>query len=220
EIFNKITFADHGAMLDPPTVDITGRVLWLLGLLGYEREHPQVKKALAFIKTNQEADGCWYGRWGVNYIYGTFLVLTGLRSMGEAMDQSYIRKAVDWLKAHQNADGGWGETCDTYEDPRLRGKGTSTASQTAWAILGLLAAGDYSSDQAHRGIEYLIARQNDLGTWWENEFTGTGFPIHFFIKYHMYQHYFPLMALARYRAAVRDGIVEPRKERKTWNAGR
>lgn len=213
QIFNQIPFADHAAMLDSPTVDVTGRILWLLGLLGYSREHPRVKKAIEFVKANQEADGSWYGRWGVNYIYGTFLALVGLQSMGEDMERDFIQKAAGWLNAHQNEDGGWGETCDSYENPALRGKGVSTASQTAWAIVGLLAAGQARSDSVCRGIEFLIERQNESGTWWENEFTGTGFPVHFFIKYHMYQHFFPLMALARYRAAVRDGMVEPRKER-------
>ena len=212
EILNKIPFADHGAMLDPPTVDVTGRILWLLGILGYKKDHPQVRRAIAFVKRNQEADGSWYGRWGVNYIYGTFLALTGLRSIGEAMDRDFVRKAVDWLEAHQNEDGGWGETCDSYEDPGLRGTGASTASQTAWAILGLLAAGQAEGEPVRRGVEYLIAQQNEAGTWWEDQFTGTGFPVHFFIKYHMYQHYFPLMALARYRTAIRDGSVEPRKK--------
>ncbi|MFQ5671685.1 MAG: squalene--hopene cyclase [Nitrospinales bacterium] len=212
ELLNKIPFADHGAMLDPPTADVTGRILWLLGILGYKKEHPQVRRAIAFVKRNQEADGSWYGRWGVNYVYGTFLALTGLRSIGEAMDQAFVRKAVDWLEAHQNEDGGWGETCDTYEDPSLRGAGASTASQTAWAVMGLLTAGQANGEPARRGVEYLIARQNEAGTWWEDQFTGTGFPVHFFIKYHMYQHYFPLMALARYRAAIRDGAVEPRKK--------
>ena len=217
EIFNKIPFADHGAMLDSPTVDVTGRILWLLGVLGYTREHSQVKRAIAFVKRNQEAVGCWYGRWGVNYIYGTFLVLVGLRSIGEEMNQSFVRRAVDWLNGHQNKDGGWGETCDTYENPKLRGKGASTYSQTAWAILGLLAAGETKTGNLSRGIQYLILGQNKSGTWFEKEFTGTGFPIHFFIKYHMYQHYFPLMALARYRVAIMESIIEPRKERTTWN---
>jgi len=204
EILNEVPFADHKALLDPPTADVTSRVLWLLGKLGFKREHPRVAHALEFVKSRQEADGCWWGRWGVNYIYGTFLVLNGLRSIGEDMNQPMVRKAVRWLIDHQNEDGGWGETCQTYADPSLRGRGTSTASQTAWALLGLLAAGEVENEAVAKGVQHLLGRQNDAGTWYEDEFTGTGFPIHFFIKYHMYQHFFPLMALSRYRNDLPD----------------
>jgi squalene-hopene/tetraprenyl-beta-curcumene cyclase len=130
------------------------------------------------------------------------------------MNQGFVRKAADWLKSRQNPDGGWGETCETYEKPELRGRGNSAASQTAWGVMALLACGEANGDAVRRGIDHLIGRQLETGGWWEPEFTGTGFPVHFFIKYHMYQHYFPLMALARYRSAVRDGIDEPRKARK------
>lgn len=204
EILNEVPFADHKALLDPPTADVTSRVLWLLGKLGFKREHPRVAHALEFVKSRQEVDGCWWGRWGVNYIYGTFLVLNGLRSIGEDMNQPMVRRAVRWLIDHQNEDGGWGETCQTYADPSLRGRGTSTASQTAWALLGLLAAGEVENEAAAKGVQHLLGRQNDAGTWYEDEFTGTGFPIHFFIKYHMYQHFFPLMALSRYRNDLPD----------------
>ena len=204
EILNEIPFADHKALLDPPTVDVTGRVLWLLGRLGFKQNHPQVKKALEFIKSEQEIDGCWFGRWGVNYIYGTFLVLNGIRAIGENMNQPLVRKAVRWLASHQNEDGGWGETCQSYAEPSLRGRGTSTASQTAWAVLGLLAANEEKSPEMEKGIHFLLKIQNRDGSWWEEEFTGTGFPQHFYIKYHMYEYFFPLMALSRYRNAVRQ----------------
>ncbi len=208
EVLNEVPFADHKALLDPPTADVTGRILWCLGRLGFKREHPRVKRALEFVKSLQEPDGCWWGRWGVNYIYGTFLVLNGLNSMGEDMGLPAMQKAVTWLGEHQNPDGGWGETCESYAKPELRGQGTSTASQTAWALLGLLAAGAASHPAAKKGVEFLLQRQNEKGTWWEDEFTGTGFPQHFFIKYHMYQDFFPLMALSRYRNAMRKGFEE------------
>ena len=199
ELFNQIPFADHGAMLDPPTVDVTGRVLWMLGRINHNPNDPMVQRAIRFIKSEQEDDGCWFGRWGVNYIYGTWLVLTGLRSIGEDPSQAYIRKAAEWLKEHQNEDGGWGETCRTYEEPHLRGKGKSTKSQTAWALMGLMEADATESPAVKRGIDYLIQQQKADGSWYEDQFTGTGFPIHFYIKYHMYLIFFPLMALARYR---------------------
>jgi squalene-hopene/tetraprenyl-beta-curcumene cyclase len=197
-LFNEIPFADHGAMLDPPTVDIAGRVLWLMGILRFEREHPSTQRALEFVRSEQEPEGCWFGRWGVNYIYGTWLVLTGLRSMGEDMNSASIRRAVRWLVGRQNPDGGWGESCLSYTDREWRGKGESTASQTAWAVMALLSAGETDHSAVHRGINFLIQRQNADGSWSEAQFTGTGFPGHFYINYHMYRQYFPLMALSRY----------------------
>jgi len=202
EVFNEVPFADHKALLDPPTIDVSSRILWMLSTWGFKREHPQVARALKFVKDNQELDGCWFGRWGVNYIYGTFLALNGLLAMGEDMNQPFNQKAIRWLETHQNEDGGWGETCQSYEEPSLRGRGNSTASQTAWALLGLIAGGEAKGDVAKLGVEFLLRNQNELGTWWEDESTGTGFPIHFFIKYHMYQHFFPLMALGRYQQAI------------------
>ena len=203
EILNEVPFADHKALLDPATVDVTSRILWMLAKWGFKKEHIQVQRAIEFVKQRQEVDGCWFGRWGVNYIYGTFLALNGLRALGENMKASCFRKAVRWLVDHQNEDGGWGETCQSYTEPSLRGRGKSTASQTAWALLGLIAADEAQSLAAERGVRYLIETQKNsgefLGSWWEDEFTGTGFPIHFFIKYHMYQHFFPLMALSHYR---------------------
>jgi squalene-hopene/tetraprenyl-beta-curcumene cyclase len=206
EVLNEVPFADHKALLDPATVDVTSRILWMLAKWGFNKQHPQVKRAIEFIKERQEIDGCWFGRWGVNYIYGTFLALNGLRAIGEDMKDRFSRKAVRWLESHQNEDGGWGETCQSYTEPSLRGRGKSTASQTAWALLGLIAADEAQSSVVERGVNYLIETQKNSGefsgSWWEDEFTGTGFPIHFFIKYHMYQHFFPLMALSRYRKAL------------------
>ena len=204
DLFNLVPFADHGAMLDPATADVSGRVLWLLGRLGFKKNHPQVKRVIAFIREKQESDGSWWGRWGVNYIYGTWLALTGLCSIGEDMNQPYVSRAIKWYNDHQNEDGGWGETCESYENPSLAGTGNSTASQTAWAVMGMIAGGEAESSAVKHGIEFLLNRQEDCGSWYEDEFTGTGFPAHFFIKYHMYQHFFPLMALSHYRLALRS----------------
>ena len=206
EVLNEVPFADHKALLDPATVDVTSRILWMMAKWGFNKQHPQVKRAIEFVKKRQEIDGCWFGRWGVNYIYGTFLALNGLRAIGEDMKDRFSRQAVRWLESHQNEDGGWGETCQSYTEPSLRGRCKSTASQTAWALLGLIAADEAQSSVVERGVAYLIDTQKKSGefsgSWWEDEFTGTGFPIHFFIKYHMYQHFFPLMALSRYRRAL------------------
>ncbi len=204
-ILNKIPFADMESLLDPPSCDVTGRVLWLLGTLGYRKDYAPIRDALSFLKKNQEPDGAWYGRWGVNYIYGTFLVLNGLKAIGEDMNQGYIQKAVNWLKIHQNHDGGWGESCKSYEDDNYRGIGDSAASQTAWALLGLLAADESTNSFVQKGIQFLIDTQNDDGNWDENEYTGTGFPKHFYIRYHMYRTYFPLLALAEYHDQIKNG---------------
>ena len=199
-LLNKIPFADLESMLDPSTADLTGRALELLGIVGFPVTHRIVGRAIRFVKQHQEEDGSWYGRWGVNYLYGTCHVLCGLRAVEEDMQQPYVRRAVHWLLTHQNADGGWGESCRSYEDPvAYGGVGVSTASQTAWALMGLLAAGEGTHEATRRGVDFLLRTQTAAGTWYEAEFTGTGFPKHFFIKYHMYQHYFPLMALSRYR---------------------
>lgn len=203
-ILNKIPFADLDSLIDPSSSDITGRVLSVLGTLGYRTDFPPVKDALSFLKKHQASDGSWYGRWGVNYIYGTYLVLNGLKAIGEDMNQGYIQKAVNWLKIHQNSDGGWGESCKSYETNDYRGIGVSTASQTAWALLGLLAADEVTSSFVQKGIQYLIDYQNLDGTWDENEYTGTGFPRHFYIKYHMYRNYFPLIALSEYYNHIQD----------------
>jgi squalene-hopene/tetraprenyl-beta-curcumene cyclase len=212
EVLTRVPFADHNAMLDPSCPDITARALEALGHHGYGCDHPQVKRALAFLERTQEAAGCWPGRWGVNYVYGTWQVLTGLGSIGYDTSRPTVRRAVAWLKAVQQAGGGWGESCRSYDDPSLAGVGTPTASQTAWALLGLLAAGEAPSDAVAAGIDYLMATQNEDGGWREEQFTGTGFPKVFYLKYHMYSLYFPLMALARYARAVGAEARGPRVE--------
>ncbi|MDD2308290.1 MAG: squalene--hopene cyclase [Desulfuromonadaceae bacterium] len=198
-LLNKIPFADLEALIDPPTADLTGRMLELMGTFGLAPNHPAVVRALDFLKAEQEPEGPWWGRWGVNYIYGTWSVLGGLGAIGEDMTQPYIRKAVDWLKSRQNPDGGWGEVCESYEDRSLMGCGPSTPSQTGWTLLSLFTAGEVHSKAASRGVEYLINAQKPDGTWDEDAFTGTGFPKFFMIKYHIYRNCFPLTALGRYR---------------------
>ncbi len=212
ELLTRVPFADHNAMLDPSCPDITARVLEALGHHGYGCDHPQVKRALAFLERTQEPAGGWPGRWGVNYLYGTWQVLTGLGSIGYDTSRPMVRRAVAWLKAVQQAGGGWGESCRSYDDPAFAGVGTPTASQSAWALLGLLAAGEAESDAVAAGIDYLLATQGDDGGWQEEQFTGTGFPKVFYLKYHMYSLYFPLMALARYARAVSAAARGPRVE--------
>src|SRR5438477_457845 len=198
-VLEKVPFADHNAMLDPECADITARILELLGYENFSQEHPQVVKALDFIRERQEPDGSWYGRWGVNYIYGTWQVLRGLRAMNLDMEQPWLLRARNWLESVQHADGGWGERCNTYDDPVFKGQGPSTASQTAWAVMGLCAFDDPNRESIERGIEYLIRTQNPDGSWTENETTGTGFPKVFYLKYDMYRNSWPLLAMATYR---------------------
>lgn len=196
---NDIPFADHGALVDPGTADLTARCIELLAMVGHGKESPAVERALDFLRVDQEDNGSWYGRWGVNYIYGTWSVLAALGAIGEDMAKPYVRKAVHWLEEHQNADGGWGESCNTYDDKDLGGCGVSTASQTAWAMLGLMAADESSSVNVRRGADYLIRTQNANGEWDEEEYTGTGFPKVFYLRYHGYSRYFPVWALSTYR---------------------
>jgi squalene-hopene/tetraprenyl-beta-curcumene cyclase len=197
-VFQYVPFADHNAMLDPATVDITGRILEMLAAYGYDTNHPAVKRAIRFIREEQEADGSWFGRWGVNYVYGTALVLRGLEAIGMDSHEPCIQQAAEWLRMVQNADGGWGETCGSYDDPSTRGVGPSTPSQTAWAIMGLLAVGDTRSDSVARGIAYLLRTQKENCTWDEPYCTGTGFPRVFYLQYHLYREYFPMIALTTY----------------------
>jgi squalene-hopene/tetraprenyl-beta-curcumene cyclase len=178
-------------------------MLETFGELDWKITEPPVQRAIALVKSRQEPDGPWYGRWGVNYIYGTWQVLVGLAAVGEDMRAPYVRKAVEWLLKHQQPDGGWGESCASYDGPSLRGAGPSTASQTAWGLLALIAAGEVNHPAVRRGVDYLLARQNADGTWTENEYTGTGFPRVFYLKYHYYRIYFPLMALSAYRSRRR-----------------
>lgn len=198
-ILDKVPFADHNAMLDPECADITARILELLGYENYSTSNPQVEEALDFIRDRQEEDGSWYGRWGVNYIYGTWQVLRGLHALRIDMNQPSSLKARDWLESIQQKDGGWGEGCNTYEDPVFKGAGPATASQTAWAVMGLCTFGDSHRPSLIRGIQYLIDHQNSDGTWTELETTGTGFPKVFYLKYDIYRNTWPLMALAHYR---------------------
>jgi squalene-hopene/tetraprenyl-beta-curcumene cyclase len=197
-LLNKIPFGDLEAMIDPSTADLTGRVLELLGTLRFKRTDPRVKRAIAFIKKTQEENGSWWGRWGVNYLYGTSTVLAGLRAIGEDMSSPYIRKTVAWLKSSQNLDGGWGESCASYGACLPQGCVTSTSSQTAWAIMSLISAGEVGSHEVLKGVAYLLRHQKQDGTWDEEAFTGTGFPKHFFIRYHNYRNCFPLIALGKY----------------------
>ncbi|HAM73405.1 MAG TPA: squalene--hopene cyclase [Verrucomicrobiales bacterium] len=198
-ILEKVPFADHNAMLDPECADITARILELLGYEGYPVDHPQVRKALDYVRSQQEPDGSWYGRWGVNYIYGTWQVLRGLAAMRLNMNKPWLLKARDWLESVQRPDGGWGERCNTYDDPVHKGQGPSTASQTAWAVMGLLAFGDPHRESIQRGIGYLLRAQNQEGSWSEAETTGTGFPRVFYLKYDMYRNTWPLLALATFK---------------------
>jgi squalene-hopene/tetraprenyl-beta-curcumene cyclase len=201
-ILEKVPFADHNAMLDPECPDITARILEVLGKEGWPLDHPQVIKAMDYLKRTQEADGSWYGRWGVNYIYGTWQVLRGVAAMGVDMNEPWLQKARQWLISVQRPDGGWGERCNTYDDPVYKGAGPSTASQTAWAVMGLLAFGTPDDPALRTGIDYLIQTQNPDGTWTEHETTGTGFPKVFYLKYDLYRISWPLLALGEYRKLV------------------
>ncbi len=191
-------FADHNAILDPTCSDLTARTLELLGYIGFDPKTPSVREAMRYLIDTQDEDGSWYGRWGVNYIYGTWQVLRGLRAIGQDMTQAWILRGRDWLESCQNSDGGWGETCGTYENPSTKGIGESTASQTSWAIMGICACGDLDRPSIHRGLRYLLNSQKHDGSWDEEQITGTGFPRVFYLKYDMYRQNFPLLALATY----------------------
>ncbi|WP_088508029.1 squalene--hopene cyclase [Burkholderia ubonensis] len=198
---NAIPFADHGALLDPPTEDVSGRVLLCFGVTKRPADRAAAARAIEYVKRTQQPDGSWWGRWGTNYLYGTWSVLAGLALSGEDKSQPYIARALDWLRAHQHADGGWGETNDSYADPQLRATnyGESTSNCTAWALLAQMAFGDWQSDSVRRGIAYLLSVQQDDGFWWHRSHNAPGFPRIFYLKYHGYTAYFPLWALARYR---------------------
>jgi squalene-hopene/tetraprenyl-beta-curcumene cyclase len=198
EILCHVPFADHNAMIDPSTSDLTARGLETLAALGHDREFPAARRAIDFLLAEQETDGSWYGRWGCNYLYGTWLALWGLKSIGHDTRGVAFRRAARWLKECQSADGGWGELPLSYEDPSHKGRGPSTASQTAWAVMGLLAADEGDSEAVRRGVEYLTTNQEEDGSWEEEFWTGTGFPSVFYLRYHLYRIYFPLLALATY----------------------
>ncbi|PWC52640.1 squalene--hopene cyclase [Azospirillum sp. TSO22-1] len=200
---NHIPFADHGALLDPPTADVTARCLGFLAQIGLERDHPAVAGAVGFLLREQEADGSWYGRWGTNYVYGTWSVLCALNAVGEDAESPAVRRAVGFLESRQRPDGGWGEDCATYWHDRKAEVKASTPSQTAWAVLGLMAAGAVDSDAVRRGIDHLERAPRAGARWAEDLYTGVGFPRVFYLRYHGYAAYFPLWALARYRTLQR-----------------
>ena len=204
EFLCRVPFADHNAMIDPSTPDLTGRTLEALALWGDKVGKPHVDRAVEYLRKTQEPDGSWYGRWGVNYIYGTWQALVGLAAVGMPTKDPVIQAGANWLLAHQQSCGGWGESADSYTWPELRGRGPVTASQTAWAILGLLSAGLVDHPATHRGIRWLIENQQSDGSWHETEFTGTGFPRVFYLRYHYYPIYFPLLALAEYQRRTKQ----------------
>jgi squalene-hopene/tetraprenyl-beta-curcumene cyclase len=221
EILTHVPFADHNALLDPSTADVTGRAVFALRRLGMAAEAPELARAAAFLRRQQEADGSWYGRWGCNYIYGTWLVLSALASCGDISREPWCRRAADWILSRQNPDGGWGESPRSYDDPAQKGIGPSTASQTAWALMGLFAAGvttpaTPATPAIDRGVEYLLSSRRGDGSWRDEPWTATGFPRVFYLQYHLYAVYFPLMALSGYRAlgsrAPRADNRQPRDE--------
>jgi squalene-hopene/tetraprenyl-beta-curcumene cyclase len=203
DFLNSIPFADHGALLDPPTVDVTARCISFLCQIGHARSHPTVRRGIEFLRAEQEEDGSWFGRWGTNYVYGTWSALCALNAAGEDMGAPWIRRAVDWLVAKQNADGGWGEDGSTYWPAERNAATDSTASQTAWAVLGLMAAGEIGNPAVARGVRHLAASRRSAARWDEDQFTAVGFPRVFYLKYHGYSAYFPTWTLGRYGRLMR-----------------
>jgi squalene-hopene/tetraprenyl-beta-curcumene cyclase len=199
-VLNHIPFADHGALLDPPTADVSARCIGFLAQIGYRRAHPALARGLEYLRREQEPDGSWFGRWGTNYIYGTWSALAAFNAAGEDMTELHIQKAVAWLKARQRADGGWGEDCASYWPERKAEFKASMPSHTAWAVLGLMAAGEVDGKSVARGIRYLLEAEREGGKWREELYNAVGFPRVFFLRYHGYSAYFPLWALARYRS--------------------
>ena len=209
EYLNNIPFADHGALLDPPTSDVTARCVSMLAQLGEDQSSPRVKAAIDFLAREQMADGSWFGRWGVNYIYGTWSVLCALNAAGVRGDHPSVARAADWLTQIQNGDGGWGEDCDSYKlDYAGYERAPSTASQTAWALLALMAAGRVDTPAVARGIGWLVDNQAEDGLWGQEHYTGGGFPRVFYLRYHGYPKYFPLWAVARYRNLRRSNRAQ------------
>jgi squalene-hopene/tetraprenyl-beta-curcumene cyclase len=203
-LVNKLPFCDFGAVIDPPSADVTAHIVEAFAAEG-QADHPAARRGVVWLLKAQEKDGSWFGRWGANYLYGTGAVVPALIAAGVRPSKPAIRRAVAWLEQRQNPDGGWGEDLRSYDDPALAGRGTSTASQTAWALLALLAAGEHAGEAAERGIRWLAQTQRDDGTWDEPQFTGTGFPGDFYINYHLYRLAFPLSALGRYVTAHTSG---------------
>ena len=206
EVLTLIPFADHNAMIDPSCEDITGRTLEALERLGLARGEPAVERAVEFLVRKQESDGTWYGRWGCNYVYGTWLALRGLASAGRDMSEERWQASARWFHRHQNDDGGWGELPRSYDDSRQKGIGPSTPSQTAWALLALITLGDGGSSSVRRGVQYLLRNQLYDGSWKDEYWTGTGFPKVFYLRYHLYATYFPLWALSIYERELRREI--------------
>ena len=205
DYLNNLPFADHGALLDPPTADVSARCVSMLAQLGEASDSPRMTAAIDYLRREQEPDGSWFGRWGVNYIYGTWSVLCALNAAGLGTDDPMVARAAGWLSAIQNADGGWGEDCNSYDLDRTgHVAAPSTASQTAWALLGLMAAGEVDSDAVARGIDWLATNQDADGLWGQEYYTGGGFPRVFYLRYHGYPKYFPLWAMARYRNLKRS----------------
>ncbi len=194
---NKLPFCDFGAVIDPPSADVTAHIVEAFAHEGQATSRA-CQRGVIWLLKNQEPDGSWFGRWGANYIYGTGAVVPALIAAGVRSNKPCIRRAVAWLEAHQNEDGGWGEDLRSYDDPSLAGQGESTASQTAWSLLALLAAGERDGTAAARGVRWLAETQTAEGNWDEPQFTGTGFPGDFYINYHLYRLAFPVSALGRY----------------------
>ncbi|MXV44208.1 squalene--hopene cyclase [Saccharibacter sp. 17.LH.SD] len=210
EALNHIPFADHGALLDPPTADVSARCISFLAQLGHPEDRPVIERGLAYLRSEQEADGSWFGRWGTNYIYGTWSVLCALNIAGVPHNDPMIKRAADWLESVQNADGGWGEDCASYEGATPGRYKESLPTQAAWAVLGLMAVGRRDSEAVKKGIEYLVKTQDENGEWHEEPFNAVGFPKVFYLHYHGYRQFFPLTALSRYRnlGASNSGRVE------------
>ena len=207
-LVNRLPFCDFGAVIDPPSADVTAHIVEAFAAEGMAR-HPAAIRGVIWLLKAQEADGSWFGRWGANYVYGTGAAVPALIAAGVRPSKPAIRRAVAWLEAHQNPDGGWGEDLRSYDDPALAGRGASTASQTAWALLALLAAGEHASVAAERGVRWLAATQRADGSWDEPQYTGTGFPGDFYINYHLYRLAFPLSALGRYVTVLARGDESP-----------
>lgn len=215
---NALPYADLKAMIDPATADVTARVLEMVASCNLHLPINQLDPAISFLRYQQEPEGCWFGRWGVNYIYGTSGVLVALAQIAPRRTKPQLQRGMDWLLSCQNPDGGWGETCRSYDQPELKGQGQTTASQTAWALIGIMAASSTLKQTQRvqtalaRGIEYLLSTQKPNGTWEEAEFTGTGFPSHFYLKYHLYQQHFPLTALGRYQTWLRQHAASAQEQ--------
>jgi squalene-hopene/tetraprenyl-beta-curcumene cyclase len=202
---NQIPFADHGALLDPPTSDVTARVVTLLAKVKRPQDRVALGRAIDYLRREQEADGSWFGRWGTNYLYGTWSVLVALGEAGLSAADPMVGRAIEWLKSRQHADGGWGESNDSYLPARSDGTFPSTPYQTAWALLALMAVDDAGSEAVRRGVQYLLREQREDGLWTHPSFTAPGFPRVFYLRYHGYSAYFPLWALAAHRATLRRG---------------